>query len=171
VGIGDATLPPSCRRADGQRTLGEVVFGLLGWTGARRGEANNRNMAGITELYTKAADQLGSEKAPVRLAGLLTLERLAQNTPEQRQTIVDVICTYLQMPYVPPEDQLPTEDAPAEAHSRYENRRQEQRVRLTAQNILSGICAPSTDMPVPSTSAADAGGIAHHRRREAPPSG
>ena len=52
----------------------------------------------ITELYTKAADQLGSEKAPVRLAGLHALERLAQNTPDQRQTIVDVICAYLRMP-------------------------------------------------------------------------
>jgi uncharacterized protein YjbI with pentapeptide repeats len=91
----------------------------------------------ITELYTKAADQLGSEKAPVRLAGLHALERLAQNTPDQRQTIVDVICAYLRMPYTPPEEQAPVEDAPAEAHTRYENRRQEQQVRLTAQNILS----------------------------------
>jgi hypothetical protein len=91
----------------------------------------------ITELYTKAADQLGSEKAPVRLAGLHALERLAQNTPEQRQTIVDVFCAYLRMPYTPPEEQPPAEDAPAEAHTRYENRRQEQQVRLTAQHILS----------------------------------
>ncbi len=91
----------------------------------------------ITELYTKAADQLGSEKAPVRLAGLHALERLAQNTPEQRQTIVDVICAYLRMPHKPPEEQPPAEDAPAEAHTRYENRRQEQQVRLSAQNILS----------------------------------
>ncbi|MDQ2884001.1 MAG: pentapeptide repeat-containing protein [Actinomycetota bacterium] len=91
----------------------------------------------ITELYTKAADQLGSDKAPVRLAGLYALERLAQNTPEQRQTIVDVICAYLRMPYTPPDEQPPAEDALAEAHERYENRRQEQQVRLTAQNILS----------------------------------
>jgi uncharacterized protein YjbI with pentapeptide repeats len=91
----------------------------------------------ITELYTKAADQLGNEKAPVRLAGLHALERLAQNTPEQRQTIVDVICAYLRMPYTPPEEQPPAEDAPAEAHIRYENRHQEQQVRLTAQKILS----------------------------------
>jgi hypothetical protein len=40
----------------------------------------------ITELYTKAAEQLGSDKAPVRLAGLYALERLAQGTPDQRQT-------------------------------------------------------------------------------------
>jgi hypothetical protein len=42
----------------------------------------------ITELYTRAVDQLGNEKAPVRLGDLHALERLAQNTPEQRQTIV-----------------------------------------------------------------------------------
>jgi hypothetical protein len=52
----------------------------------------------ITELYTKAADQLGSDQAPVRLAGLYALERLAHSTVEHRQTIVDVICAYLRMP-------------------------------------------------------------------------
>ena len=55
----------------------------------------------VTELYSKAADQLGSDKAPVRLAGLYALERLAQNNPSQRQTIVNVICAYLTMPYTP----------------------------------------------------------------------
>ena len=64
----------------------------------------------ITELYTKAADQLGSDKAPVRLAGLYALERLAQNAPDQRQTIGDVICAYLRMPYTPPDEQPPAED-------------------------------------------------------------
>jgi hypothetical protein len=53
----------------------------------------------ITELYTKAADQLGSDKAPVRLAGLDALERLAQDNESQRQTIVNVLCAYLRMPY------------------------------------------------------------------------
>jgi uncharacterized protein YjbI with pentapeptide repeats len=51
----------------------------------------------VTELYTKAADQLGSDRAPVRLAGLYALERLANSTPAQRQTIVDVLCAYLRM--------------------------------------------------------------------------
>jgi hypothetical protein len=91
----------------------------------------------ITELYTKAADQLGADKAPVRLAGLYALERLAHSTVEHRQTMVDVICAYLRMPYTPPDEQPPAEEAPAETHTRYENRRQEQQVRLTAQNILS----------------------------------
>jgi Pentapeptide repeats (9 copies) len=52
----------------------------------------------VTELYGKAADQLGSDKAPVRLAGLYALERLAQANSAHRQTIVDLICAYLRMP-------------------------------------------------------------------------
>jgi hypothetical protein len=52
----------------------------------------------ITELYTKAVEQLGDDKAPVRLGGLCALERLAQDNDAQRQTIVNVICAYLRMP-------------------------------------------------------------------------
>jgi uncharacterized protein YjbI with pentapeptide repeats len=90
----------------------------------------------ITELYTHAVDQLGNDKAPVRLGGLHALERLAQNNPDQRQVIVDVICAYLRMPYTLHDDKAPTEDVHAEAHARYEQRRQELQVRMTAQRIL-----------------------------------
>jgi uncharacterized protein YjbI with pentapeptide repeats len=82
----------------------------------------------ITDLYTKAADQLGSDKAPVRLAGLYALERLAQNNPNQRQTIVNLFCAYLRMPYEPPGDKTdPTQV----------DRLQEREVRLTAQRLLA----------------------------------
>jgi hypothetical protein len=56
----------------------------------------------ITELYTKAAEELGSNKAAVRLAGLYALERLAQANPDHRQTVINVICAYLRMPFKPP---------------------------------------------------------------------
>jgi hypothetical protein len=46
----------------------------------------------ITDLYIKPVEQLGSDKAPVRLGGLYALERLAQGNPDQRQTIVNVPC-------------------------------------------------------------------------------
>ncbi|MFD8497851.1 pentapeptide repeat-containing protein [Amycolatopsis sp. NPDC059657] len=51
----------------------------------------------LTELYTKAVDQLGSDKIPVQLGGLYALERLAQDNVGQRQTIVNVLCAYLRM--------------------------------------------------------------------------
>ncbi|OLZ53542.1 hypothetical protein BS329_12265 [Amycolatopsis coloradensis] len=76
----------------------------------------------ITEIYSKAADQLGSDKAPVRLAGLYALERLAQDYEPQRQTIVNVICAYLRMPFDP---------ASADPEAK-----QEIQVRLTAERLL-----------------------------------
>ncbi|MDP9642873.1 hypothetical protein J2S53_002818 [Actinopolyspora lacussalsi] len=57
----------------------------------------------VTELYTAAAQQLASENAPVRMAGLYALSRLGQNNPDHRQTIVNLFCAYLRMPYTPPD--------------------------------------------------------------------
>ncbi|MET9260117.1 hypothetical protein [Amycolatopsis sp. NPDC004079] len=51
----------------------------------------------LTELYSKAVDQLGSDRLAVQLGGLYALERLGQNSPDQRQTIVNVLCAYLRM--------------------------------------------------------------------------
>lgn len=108
----------------------------------------------VTELYTKAADQLGNDKAPVRLAGLYALERLAQDNPTQRQTITNVICAYLQMPYEPPgappnnPSSIDTSRLAPEQYDRltqgyerlvelHEKSWQEQRVRVAAQEIIA----------------------------------
>jgi hypothetical protein len=96
----------------------------------------------VTELYTKAADQLGSDKAPVRLAGLYALERLAQANPTQRQTVVNVLCAYLRMPYQP----SPLNKAAADRTAVERERRvQEREVRLTAQRILAEHLLPGSD--------------------------
>jgi uncharacterized protein YjbI with pentapeptide repeats len=128
----------------------------------------------VTELYTKAADQLGSDKAPVRLAGLYALERLAQANPTQRQTVVNVLCAYLRMPYQPsdppPSDVggtgpptrrrgivrpaargvvrgAPLNKAAADRTTAVERERrvQEREVRLTAQRILAEHLLPGSD--------------------------
>jgi uncharacterized protein YjbI with pentapeptide repeats len=84
----------------------------------------------ITELYAKAVEQLGSDKAPVRLGGLYALERLAQNTLSQRHTVVDVLCAYLRMPFE-------ADAEPGEA--------QEKHVRIAAQRILARHLRPGSD--------------------------
>jgi hypothetical protein len=84
----------------------------------------------ITDLYTKAVEQLGSDKAPVRLGGLYALERLAQDNKHQRQTIVNVLCAYLRMPYRGDEAGDP-DPLTSDIH------RQEREVRLTAQRLLT----------------------------------
>jgi hypothetical protein len=88
----------------------------------------------ITELYTKAVDQLGSDQAAVRLGGLYALERLANTTPHQQATIGSVICAYLRMPYTNP----PALKANATEDDRKEHDRlvQERETRQTALDIL-----------------------------------
>jgi Pentapeptide repeats (9 copies) len=102
----------------------------------------------ITELYTKAVEQLGSDKAPVRLGGLYALERLAQGNPVQRQTIVNVVCAYLRMPFSPtapvikPESEateaaeVPAGETEPKTERTGDTWKQERQVRLTAQRIL-----------------------------------
>jgi plasmid stabilization system protein ParE len=53
---------------------------------------------------SKAGEQLGSDKALVRLAGLYALERLAQDNPVQRQTVVNVFRTGFDGDIEHPED-------------------------------------------------------------------
>jgi uncharacterized protein YjbI with pentapeptide repeats len=83
----------------------------------------------ITELYSKAVEQLGHEKAPVRLGGFYALERLAQDNAEHRQTVVDVVCAYLRMPF--------NFDLYSEGASVYSGDYQELQVRLAAQSLLA----------------------------------
>lgn len=119
----------------------------------------------ITELYASAAEQLASDKAPVRLAGLYALERLGNVSPDLRQTIVNLFCAYLRMPYLHPiedvrkmnvkegHDETP-EGGVESSHLQIElapkfaaavgvqldageQRRQEMQVRTTAQRLLS----------------------------------
>jgi uncharacterized protein YjbI with pentapeptide repeats len=91
----------------------------------------------VTELYTKAVEQLGSADAAVRLGGLYALERVAQNNPDQRQTVVNVLCAYLRMPYA-----LPVAGVAAEATGGRDPR-QELEVRLTAQKVVSSHLVPT----------------------------
>jgi uncharacterized protein YjbI with pentapeptide repeats len=86
----------------------------------------------VTELYTMAAAQLGSEHAHVRVAGIYALERLAQSNPDQRQVIVNLLCAYLRMPHTAggPGSTEPDPDRELRAT-------QERQVRLTAQRLLA----------------------------------
>jgi hypothetical protein len=115
----------------------------------------------ITELYAKAVEQLGSDKAPVRLGGLHALERLAHDNISHRGTIVDVLCAYLRMPYTPNLRQIPRHTPelpdfygtwpdfppPAQQADReeFERREQELQVRQTAQRILASHLRPDRD--------------------------
>lgn len=103
-------------------------------TDAARDTADDARERRVTELYATAAEQLGSDKAPVRLAGFYALERLARTTPEQRQTIVNVWCAYLRMPYAPTDRTAPGVDGAVAD--------EEREVRRTAQRLIAAHLRP-----------------------------
>jgi uncharacterized protein YjbI with pentapeptide repeats len=93
----------------------------------------------ITDLSAKASEQLGSDKAAVRIGGLTDLERLAQSHPELRQTVVDRLCAYLRAPFDPP-GEIPAGDD-------HVARRLELDVRRTAQRVLARHLRWPADLP------------------------
>ncbi|MEV0052568.1 pentapeptide repeat-containing protein [Saccharopolyspora shandongensis] len=93
-----------------------------------------------TELYSAAIEQLGSDKAAVRLGGLYALERLAQDNLAHRQTIVEVMCAYLRMPLAEVDDAAPVEGLELATLNR--SLAEERRVRHAAQHILCSHLRP-----------------------------
>jgi len=63
------------------------------------GVAQRARADALSKRYQDAAAQLGHEHAPVRLAGVYEMARLADDWPQQQQTCIDVLCAYLRMPY------------------------------------------------------------------------
>jgi uncharacterized protein YjbI with pentapeptide repeats len=61
----------------------------------------------LNERFATAAEQLGSDKPSVRLAGVYAMAGLADDW-ENRQTCIDVLCAYLRIPHEP----HPGQDAP-----------------------------------------------------------
>jgi hypothetical protein len=55
----------------------------------------------LTDRYTKAVEQLGSDKIEVRLGGIYALERLMRDSPTDQPTIVEVLAAYIRQ-HAPP---------------------------------------------------------------------
>ncbi|NUO57635.1 MAG: hypothetical protein HOV78_13275 [Hamadaea sp.] len=87
----------------------------------------------FNERFSAAGDQLGSEQAAVRLAGLYSLAGLADDWPQGRQTCIDVLCAYVR---------LPSPDVTAEHDS---PGRQELQVRASAFDIIARRLRPGAE--------------------------
>lgn len=86
--------------------LGAVIALVVQYRKQHLSEAGERreDTKLFLERYAKAAEQLGSDKAAVRLAGVYAMVSLADDWVDERQTCVDVLCAYIRMPYEPPSD-------------------------------------------------------------------
>jgi uncharacterized protein YjbI with pentapeptide repeats len=104
VGRGQACLPPARGSEVGeahQLIASRLQIGL-------RGASAEQRTRTLNERFATAAEQLGSDKPAVQLAGVYAMAGLADDWPENRRTCADVLCAYLRMPYAPD----PGQDAP-----------------------------------------------------------
>ncbi|MEV1060114.1 hypothetical protein AB0I92_22920 [Micromonospora chalcea] len=109
-------------------------------------ETDRNGVRLFNERFTKASEQLGSEKAAVRLAGVYAMAGLADDWREGRQTCIDVLCAYLRMPYTPPSDtsnaalarannQVPNVDVDAGRTAREEREVRHTVIRLISRHL------------------------------------
>ncbi|MEU4476184.1 pentapeptide repeat-containing protein [Micromonospora sp. NPDC023888] len=112
-------------------------------------ETDRNGVRLFNERFAKASEQLGSEKAAVRLAGVYAMAGLADDWREGRQTCIDVLCAYLRMPYTPPpdvsdeaqaqaDDQVPIVDADSARSAREEREVRQTVIRLVGRHLRLG---------------------------------
>jgi hypothetical protein len=68
----------------------------------------------LTDRYTKAIEQLGSDKQDVRLGGIYALERIARDSAPDGATIAEVLTAFIRgrAPWPPVRPDQPREDTP-----------------------------------------------------------
>ncbi|MDG4835231.1 pentapeptide repeat-containing protein [Micromonospora sp. WMMD967] len=120
--------------------------------GRAKTETDRNGIRLFNERFAKASEQLGSDKAAVRLAGVYAMAGLADDWRDGRQTCIDVLCAYLRMPYTPPaedsSDVGPTgEAASTEPVHGDPLAREEREVRHTVIRLISRHLRLAKDEP------------------------
>ena len=82
-----------------QIILGVLLLGTL-YVGWKRASAAERTVevaqeSQITERFTRAIEQLGSDKMAIRLGGIYALERIANDSAKDHWQIVQVLTAYI----------------------------------------------------------------------------
>jgi hypothetical protein len=88
--------------------VGTLVVSIVGlalsqWStreelGNARQENQLTQQKQLAERYEHAILELGSERAPIRLAGVYELERVARASPEHYQLAMEILADYLRIP-------------------------------------------------------------------------
>ena len=73
---------------------GALIFTARNFTLSREGH--------VTDRYTKAIEQLGSDKLAVRIGGIYALERVARDSAKDHPTVMEVLAAFIREP--PPPD-------------------------------------------------------------------
>jgi hypothetical protein len=117
----------------------------------------------ITERFTRAVDQLGSDNVDVRIGGVYALERIAKNSPADRNAVLYLLCAFVRthMPWA-----VGAPDGPQHPTATVDEELPWMRVRAPDIQAAMGVVgrrAPSRDEPVIYLSRVDLRSIALRR--------
>ena len=74
--------------------IGALVFNAVSAIATNR-QIEQGQQGQLTERYSKAVEQLGSDSIDVRLGGIYALERLMRDSPTDQPTIVEVLAAFV----------------------------------------------------------------------------
>lgn len=117
TGLGFPTAPAS--RLDIVKVALTVVAGMGGVVAYRKQRLSEsaetrERLKLLNERFGAACTQIGHDTPTVRLAGVYALASLADEWPDQRQVCIDVLCSYLRVPYEPALESPWSHDAESE---------------------------------------------------------
>ena len=76
-----------------------------------------REQGQVTERYTKAIEQLGSDKLDVRIGGIYALERVASDSARDHPVVMEVLAAFIREhshePWPPPDHRASREAVPS----------------------------------------------------------
>ncbi|CAL9480236.1 hypothetical protein SUDANB140_03030 [Streptomyces sp. enrichment culture] len=92
----------------------------------------------VTDRFSRAVDQLGSDKLDVRIGGLHALWRIAEQSARDREAIISIQAAYLRthLPWPPDGPESPAADVPINGVAPLETRAADSQVALTALGVL-----------------------------------
>ncbi|TQL18249.1 uncharacterized protein YjbI with pentapeptide repeats [Streptomyces sp. SLBN-134] len=92
----------------------------------------------VTDRFSRAVDQLGSDKLDVRIGGLHALWRIAEQSARDREAIISIQAAYLRthLAWPPAGPESPAADVPINDIAPLETRAADAQVALTALGVL-----------------------------------
>ncbi|MFB8757582.1 pentapeptide repeat-containing protein [Streptomyces nigra] len=92
----------------------------------------------VTDRFSRAVDQLGSDKLDVRVGGLHALWRIAEQSARDREAVISIQAAYLRthLPWPPAGPEAPAADAPINDIAPLETRSADAQVALTGLGVL-----------------------------------
>jgi hypothetical protein len=92
----------------------------------------------ITDRFSRAVDQLGSEKLDVRIGGLHALWRISEESPRDREAAISIQAAFLRthIPWPPTAADAPAADVPIDELAPLEVRAPDVQIALTGLGVL-----------------------------------